>query len=48
MQEDTGTLLVLLVAQVVVVQWFDDVAADAVHVATGTLLVLTGVQVVVV
>ncbi len=44
----TGTLLVLFVAHVVVVQLFDKVAADAVHDATGTLLVLTGVQVVVV
>ena len=48
MQDDTGTLLVLLVAQVVVVQKFAAVAADAVQEATATLLVLTGVQVVVV
>ena len=47
-QEDTTTLLVLFVAQVVVVQLFDDDAAEAVHDATGTLVVLTGVQVVVV
>ena len=47
-QEETGTLLVLLVEQVVVVQLFPAVAADAVHDATATLVVFTGVQVVVV
>jgi hypothetical protein len=47
-QDATGTLLVLFVAQVVVVQLFAAVATDAVHEATTMLLVLTGVQVVVV
>jgi len=47
-QDDTTTLLVLFVAQVVAVQLFALVADEAVHDVTGTLVVLTGVQVVVV
>jgi len=44
----TGTLLVLLTLQLVVVQLFDDEALAAVHVSTGTLLVLLEPQLVVV
>jgi hypothetical protein len=38
----TGTLLVLLLEQVVVVQLFDELAEAAVHEATGTFVVTTG------
>ena len=42
----TGTLVVLLVLQVVVLKPLADVGPDTEHVATGTLLVLLGVQVI--
>ena len=46
--EATGTLLVLFVEQVVVVQLLPELALTGVHEATGTLLVLLVEQVVVV
>jgi len=42
----TGTLVVLLVPQVVVVQLLADVADETEQVATGTFVVVIGVQVV--
>jgi hypothetical protein len=47
-QEATGTWVVLLVLQVVVVHRLADVADEAEQVATGTFVVVTVLQVVVV
>ena len=47
-QDETGTLLVLLVVQLVVTQLLAPVAAELEQVATGTLEVLFGVQLTVV